>query len=57
MLWNRKKLFCEINPLCYKIAWEKEILKRHIKTHAMKCLQKKEKKKNCPTLSQAAART
>ncbi len=26
-----KKLFCEINPLCYNISMEKEILKRHIK--------------------------
>ena len=26
-----RKLFCEINPTCYKISLEKEILKRHIK--------------------------
>ena len=25
------KLFCEINPTCYKIALQKEIMKRHIK--------------------------
>ena len=26
-----RKLFCEINPTCYKISLEKEIVKRHIK--------------------------
>ena len=26
-----RKLFCDINPLCYKISLEKEILLRHIK--------------------------
>ena len=28
---KRKKLFCEINPTCYKIALEKQIIKRYIK--------------------------
>ncbi|MBO4897389.1 MAG: VanW family protein [Clostridia bacterium] len=27
---KRKKLFCEINPTCYKIALEKQIIRRHI---------------------------
>lgn len=31
MFWNRKKLFCEINPTCYAISLQKEIFKRHIK--------------------------
>lgn len=31
MLWNKRKLFCEINPTCYAISWKKEILKRHLK--------------------------
>lgn len=26
-----RKLFCEINPTCYQISLNKEILKRHIK--------------------------
>ena len=26
-----RKLFCEINPFCYKISHNKEILKRNIK--------------------------
>ncbi|MDD5796642.1 MAG: VanW family protein [Oscillospiraceae bacterium] len=31
MLWNKDKLFCDINPTCYAISLQKEILKRHIK--------------------------
>lgn len=31
MLWKRDKLFCEINPTCYAIAQQKEIIKRHLK--------------------------
>lgn len=31
MLWNRNKLFCDINPTCYAISLQKEICKRHIK--------------------------
>lgn len=31
MLWNKDKLFCEINPTCYTISLQKEVLKRHIK--------------------------
>ena len=27
----KRKLFCEISPLTYKISMEKEILVRHIK--------------------------
>ena len=30
MLWNRNKLFCDINPTCYKISLQKEIVKRHV---------------------------
>lgn len=30
MLWKRDKLFCEINPTCYAISLQKEIVKRHI---------------------------
>ena len=29
MLWNKNKLFCDINPTCYAIALQKEIIKRH----------------------------
>jgi len=31
MLWKRDKLFCDINPTCYAISLQKEILKRKIK--------------------------
>lgn len=31
MLWNKGKLFCDINPTCYAISLKKEICKRHIK--------------------------
>ena len=31
MLWKKDKLFCEINPVCYAISTQKEIIKRHIK--------------------------
>ena len=31
MLRNKKKLYCEINPTCYAISLQKEIMKRHIK--------------------------
>jgi len=31
MLWNKDKLFCDINPTCYAISEQKEICKRHIK--------------------------
>ncbi len=31
MLWNKNKLFCEINPTCYAISEQKEIIRRHIK--------------------------
>ena len=31
MLWNRDKLFCDINPTCYAISLQKEICKRHLK--------------------------
>ena len=30
MLWNKDKLFCDINPTCYAISMRKEIIKRHI---------------------------
>lgn len=31
MLWNKNKLFCDINPTCYAISLQKEICRRHIK--------------------------
>lgn len=31
MLWNKDKLFCDINPTCYAISMQKEICKRHLK--------------------------
>lgn len=31
MLFMKDKLFCEINPTCYAISVEKEIIKRHVK--------------------------
>lgn len=31
MLWDKNKLFCEINPTCYAISEQKEICKRHLK--------------------------
>lgn len=30
MLFRRDRLFCDINPTCYKISVQKEIIKRHI---------------------------
>lgn len=30
MLFNKNKLFCDINPTCYKISVQKEIWKRHL---------------------------
>ena len=34
MIFKKDKLFCEINPTCYEISRQKEILKRHIKNMA-----------------------
>ena len=31
MLWNKDKLFCDINPTCYAISLQKEIYKRYLK--------------------------
>ena len=31
MLFNKNKNFCDINPMCFAISEQKEILKRHIK--------------------------
>lgn len=31
MLFNKGKLFCDINPTCYAISLQKEICKRHLK--------------------------
>lgn len=31
MLWNKNKLFCDINPVCYAISEKKEVCMRHIK--------------------------
>lgn len=36
MLWNKNKLFCDINPTCYAISAQKEICKRHIKNFLSK---------------------
>ena len=36
MLWKRDNLFCEINPFCYTISLQKEIIKRHIKDYLSK---------------------
>lgn len=46
MLWNKDKLFCDINPTCYAISVKKEIVKRHLqnmksKEHFAKKLQKR----------------
>ena len=30
MLWNKDKLFCDINPTCYAISEQKEICRRHL---------------------------
>jgi vancomycin resistance protein VanW len=30
MLWNKDKLFCDINPTCFAISMQKEIAKRHL---------------------------
>ncbi|MGT2925573.1 VanW family protein [Streptococcus cuniculipharyngis] len=30
VFWNKDLLFCEINPTCYAISMQKEILKRHL---------------------------
>ncbi len=30
MLWKKGMLFCEINPTCYAISQQKEIIKRHL---------------------------
>ncbi len=45
MLFNKNRLFCEINPTCYKISMEKEIFKRHLrnicsKEHFCRTVQK-----------------
>ncbi len=49
MLWNRDKLFCEINPFCYAIALQKEILKRHIKnTFGQETFAKVKQKEKMP---------
>ena len=31
MLWNKDKLFCDLNPVCYAISEKKEICRRHLK--------------------------
>lgn len=46
MLWNKDKLFCDINPTCYAISLQKEILKRHIKNFLSKDKFAKEKSKD-----------
>lgn len=35
MLFNKKKNFCDIGPICYEVSTQKEILKRNIKD--LKC--------------------
>ena len=44
MLWNKDKLFCDINPTCYAISVKKEIIKRHINN--FKCSDKIAKTKS-----------
>lgn len=46
MLWKRDKLFCEINPTCYAISLQKEIIKRHIKNFLSKEKPAKTKSKD-----------
>ena len=36
MLWNKNKLFCDINPFCFAISLKKEIIKRHIRNFLSK---------------------
>ncbi len=36
MLWKKDVLFCELNPTCYAISLQKEILKRHIQNFKSK---------------------
>lgn len=31
MFWDRRKPFCKINPTCYALSLQKEIIKRHLK--------------------------
>ncbi len=46
MLWNKDKLFCDINPTCYAISLQKEIVKRYLQDlsshqHFAKTIRKK----------------
>ena len=34
MFWKKDMLFCDINPTCFMISTEKEILKRRLKDHS-----------------------
>lgn len=46
-----RKLFCEINPTCYQISLNKEILKRHIKnTFSKEKIAKEISKKVLPNI-------
>lgn len=45
MFWKKDILFCEINPACYAISQQKEIIKRHIKDLASHTTFAKSKKK------------
>ncbi len=44
MAEKRRKLFCELNPACYAISMQKEIVKRHIKDF-------RSKEKFCKTIN------
>ena len=51
MLWKKDKLFCEINPACYAISVQKEILKRHLQNlRSKECFAKKIIKRKLPNL-------
>ena len=51
MFWNKDKLFCDINPTCYAISEQKEIIRRHIKDMLSKGkIAKSRQEKKLPVL-------
>lgn len=51
MFWNKDKLFCDINPTCYMISEQKEIIRRHIKDMLGKqTIAKSRQEKSLPVL-------
>ena len=51
MFWNKDKLFCDINPTCYAISEQKEIIRRHIKDMLSKeKIAKSRQEKKLPVL-------